>query len=112
MTTNKSFQEWNEVFDNSACVVTLVDRLIHKAEVINIDGESYRLKEAKERSKEGERRRRAPPPKGNEEEENELMGRIPAERLRELRNKVDIRELISQHLEIPAARKTSTPSIS
>lgn len=59
LTTNKSFQEWNEVFDNSACVVTLVDRLIHKAEVINIDGESYRLKEAKERSKEGERRRRA-----------------------------------------------------
>ena len=28
------------------------------------------------------------------------MGRIPAERLRALRNEVDIRELISQHLEI------------
>ena len=59
LTTNKSFKEWNEVFDNSACVVTLVDRLIHKAEVINIDGASYRLKEAKERSREGERRRNA-----------------------------------------------------
>ena len=59
LTTNKPFQEWNEVFANSACVVTLVDRLIHKAEIINIDGKSYRLKEAKERSQEGERRRSA-----------------------------------------------------
>jgi DNA replication protein DnaC len=59
LTTNKPFQEWNEVFANSTCVVTLVDRLIHKAEVINIDGKSYRLKEAKERSQVGERRRRA-----------------------------------------------------
>jgi hypothetical protein len=29
-------------------VVTLVDRLIHRAEVIDIEAESYRLKEAKE----------------------------------------------------------------
>ena len=29
------------------------------------------------------------------------MGRIPAERLRRLRNEVDIKELISVHLEIP-----------
>lgn len=28
--------------------MTLVDRLIHRAEVIDIDAESYRLKEAKE----------------------------------------------------------------
>jgi hypothetical protein len=31
-----------------AVTVTLVDRLIHRAEVIDIDAESYRLKEAKE----------------------------------------------------------------
>ena len=37
-----------EVFPHAACVVTLVDRLIHRAEVIDIDAESYRLKEAKE----------------------------------------------------------------
>ena len=57
LTTNKPFSEWNEVFVNSGCVVTLIDRLIHKAEVVKIHGESYRLKEAKERSQEGERRR-------------------------------------------------------
>lgn len=39
--------------------VTLVDRLIHRAEVIEIDGESYRLKEAKEGAAERRRRRKA-----------------------------------------------------
>ena len=48
ITTNKPFAEWNEVFPNAACVVTLVDRLVHHAEIVNIDGESYRLKEARE----------------------------------------------------------------
>jgi len=49
ITTNKVFSDWNEVFPNAACVVTLVDRLIHRSEIIEIKGESYRLKEAKER---------------------------------------------------------------
>ena len=50
ITTNKPFAEWGEVFSSAACVVTLVDRLIHRSELANLDGESYRLKEAKERS--------------------------------------------------------------
>jgi DNA replication protein DnaC len=49
VTTNRSFKEWNEVFPNAACVVSLVDRLVHNAEIIAIEGESYRLKEAIER---------------------------------------------------------------
>lgn len=49
ITTNKPFAEWNSVFPNSACAVTLVDRLVHKAEIIVFEGESYRLREAKER---------------------------------------------------------------
>jgi DNA replication protein DnaC len=56
VTTNRPFAEWGEVFPNAACVVSLVDRLVHNAEIIQIEGESYRLKEAKERS---EQRRRA-----------------------------------------------------
>lgn len=48
LSTNKAFSEWGEVFPHAACVVTLVDRLIHRAEVIEIDADSYRLKEAKE----------------------------------------------------------------
>jgi DNA replication protein DnaC len=50
ITTNKPFAEWGEIFPNAACVVTLVDRLVHRAEIISIEGDSYRLKEAKERA--------------------------------------------------------------
>ncbi len=48
LSTNKAFSEWSGVFPHAACVVTLVDRLIHRAEVIEVEAESYRLKEAKE----------------------------------------------------------------
>jgi hypothetical protein len=46
------------VFPNSGCLVTLIDRLIHKSEIVKIDGESYRLKEAREREKARARQRR------------------------------------------------------
>ena len=49
LTTNKPFGEWSEVFPHAACVVTLVDRLVHRCEIINIEGSSFRAKEAKER---------------------------------------------------------------
>lgn len=60
VTTNKTFTAWPEMFPNAACVVTMVDRLLHHAEVISIDGESYRLKEAKERTEERARQRQSP----------------------------------------------------
>jgi DNA replication protein DnaC len=50
LTTNKPFAEWNEVFPNSSCVTALVDRLVHRAEIVVIEGQSYRAKEAKERA--------------------------------------------------------------
>ena len=50
ITTNRPFGEWHEVFPNAACVVSLVDRLIHHAEIHRLDGESYRRKEAEERA--------------------------------------------------------------
>ena len=50
LTTNKPFAEWPTVFPNAACVVTLVDRLLHRAEVVVIEGDSYRLREAQERA--------------------------------------------------------------
>ncbi len=50
LSTNKPFAEWSEVFPHAACTVTLIDRLLHRAELIDIEGESYRLKEAKERA--------------------------------------------------------------
>jgi len=60
ITTNRPFAEWHEVFPNAACVVSLIDRLVHNAEIIAIDGESYRLKEARERTEQRARRRRTP----------------------------------------------------
>ena len=59
LTTNRPFSEWGEVFPNAACVVSLVDRLVHNAEIIQIEGESYRLKEAKERSEQRRKQRAA-----------------------------------------------------
>jgi len=50
VTTNRRFADWGEVFPNAACVVSLVDRLMHRAEVVRIEGESYRQKEADERA--------------------------------------------------------------
>jgi DNA replication protein DnaC len=50
LTTNKPFGEWNQVFPVSSCVTALVDRVIHKAEIFKIEGDSYRNKEAQERA--------------------------------------------------------------
>lgn len=62
VTTNRAFAEWHEVFPNAACVVSLIDRLTHKAEVIAIEGKSYRLKEAQERAEQRAQRRRRKKP--------------------------------------------------
>ncbi len=57
ISTNKPFAEWSDVFPNAACVVTLVDRLIHRSELLEIEGKSYRLKKAKERAAAKRRKR-------------------------------------------------------
>lgn len=63
ITTNKPFTQWNEVFPNASCVVTLIDRLTHRAELVQIEADSYRLKEAKQRAtdKASSRRQRRKP---------------------------------------------------
>jgi IstB-like ATP binding protein len=58
ITTNRPFAEWREVFPNAACVVSLIDRLVHNAEIIAIEGDSFRLKEARERTEQRARQRR------------------------------------------------------
>lgn len=50
VTTNRPFTEWNDVFPTAACVVSIVDRLIHHSEIIVLEGESFRIREAKERA--------------------------------------------------------------
>ena len=51
ITTNKPFSQWSDIFPNATCVVTLVDRLVHRCDIIDIEGGSFRLKEAEERAK-------------------------------------------------------------
>lgn len=58
LTTHRAFAAWSEVFPNAAGVVSRVDRPIHHAEVIAIEGASYRLKEARERAGQRARTRR------------------------------------------------------
>jgi DNA replication protein DnaC len=51
ITTNLPFKQWDTVFPNAACAVALIDRLTHHAEIIAIEGESYRKREAEEAQK-------------------------------------------------------------
>ena len=59
ITTNKIFADWKEVFPNAASVVALIDRLVHRAEIITIEGDSYRFKEARERAAQKAKARKA-----------------------------------------------------
>jgi DNA replication protein DnaC len=50
LTTNRPFVEWNEVFPNATCIATLLDRLLHHADVTVIEGKSYRVRESERES--------------------------------------------------------------
>lgn len=45
VTSNKSFLDWGEVFNDHVLATAILDRLLHHATTLNIKGESYRLKE-------------------------------------------------------------------
>ena len=60
ITTNLIFADWKEVFANAASVVALIDRRVRRAEIITIDGDSYRLQEAQERAVQKAKTRKAP----------------------------------------------------
>ncbi len=45
VSSNKTFSAWAEIFGDATAVEAMVDRLVHHAEVIVLQGESYRLKD-------------------------------------------------------------------
>lgn len=45
ITTNLAFNRWNEIIKDKVLVAAMVDRLTHKAYLVNTSGQSYRLKE-------------------------------------------------------------------
>jgi DNA replication protein DnaC len=46
LTTNMPFAQWPTIFPNASCTVALIDRIIHHADILSIDGDSYRRREA------------------------------------------------------------------
>lgn len=45
VTSNKSFLDWGDIFNDHVLATAILDRLLHHATTLNIKGESYRLKE-------------------------------------------------------------------
>jgi hypothetical protein len=45
LTSNKGFAEWGDVLGDPVVATAILDRLLHHSHVLNIRGESYRLKE-------------------------------------------------------------------
>lgn len=48
ITTNMAFSRWNEIIPDKVLVNALVDRLTHKAKIINMTGTSFRLKQTQQ----------------------------------------------------------------
>jgi DNA replication protein DnaC len=45
LTSNRGFGQWDEIFGDAIIATAILDRLLHHSTVINIKGESYRLRE-------------------------------------------------------------------
>lgn len=44
LTSNKSFDEWGEIFGDEVMAGALIDRLVHHCHIVNIRGNSYRMR--------------------------------------------------------------------
>ena len=51
ITTNLSFDRWSEIFGDPVLTAAMVDRVTHRAHIINMNGKSYRAKETKQWNK-------------------------------------------------------------
>jgi DNA replication protein DnaC len=51
LTTNLPFENWTEILGNERLTGALLDRITHRVHIIEANGESYRLKDAKKRAK-------------------------------------------------------------
>jgi len=46
LTTNLAFAEWHTIFPSATCATALIERVVHHADIVKIEGESYRLRES------------------------------------------------------------------
>jgi len=51
LTTNLPFSDWPTIFPNAATATALIDRLVHHAEILTIEGDSYRRRVAEAKRK-------------------------------------------------------------
>jgi DNA replication protein DnaC len=51
LTSNLAFSDWHTVFPNAACTVAMIDRLVEHASIIEIDGNSWRKRNAEKNAK-------------------------------------------------------------
>jgi DNA replication protein DnaC len=45
LTSNKGFEDWGEIFGDDVMAAALIDRLVHHCHIVNIRGNSYRLRQ-------------------------------------------------------------------
>ena len=78
VTSNLPFDEWTSVFASERLTGALLDRLTHHVHILEMNGDSYRLKQSKRRS------RRSPPDTPSDQRlQTEIQGNnSPAHRLR------------------------------
>ena len=62
LTSNRGFAEWGEVFGGTVVATALLDRLLHHAVVVQIEGASYRLRRHADLIQDSARVRPAAPP--------------------------------------------------
>ena len=55
ITSNLAFGQWNQIFKDEMTTQAAIDRLVHHAIILELNGESYRVKAAKERNKKDEK---------------------------------------------------------
>ncbi len=48
LTSNKGFEEWGEIFGDEVMAAALIDRLVHHCHIVNIRGNSYRMRQHSE----------------------------------------------------------------
>jgi len=53
ITSNLIFSEWDKIFKDPMTTAAAIDRLVHHALILELDGDSYRAKNAKERKQKG-----------------------------------------------------------
>jgi len=53
ITTNKSFEQWGDIFTENVLASAILDRIVHHSTVFKINGQSYRAKNLKKSNNEG-----------------------------------------------------------